>query len=60
VTRPLEAGSGFVLGMFLRQRRARVVLGDGFLILRQHVHAETLLGMKMSVGSRLVIHTDQH
>ena len=56
----LKARPCFFGGAVVRARRTRIVFRNGALILGEHVHPETLLGVQVSVGAGALIDTHKH
>jgi hypothetical protein len=57
---PVEPRAGLGFGAIMRPLRPRIVLRNRPLIITQHVHPESFLGMQMRVRPRAVIHANQH
>src|ERR1019366_5817709 len=56
---PVEGRPGFGEGLG-RAIWVGIVLGNGCLVFRQHIHSEALLSLQMGVSLRLMIHANQH
>ena len=56
----LKARACFFGGAVMRACRTRIVFRNGALILCQHVHPETLLGVQVGVGTGALIDTHKH
>ena len=60
VLRALKARACFLGSTIVGSCRARIILRNGTLILRQYVHPEALLGVQMCMGASALIDAHQH
>ena len=56
----IEVRSRLVFGVAMVLGWAGVVFGNDLLVLRQHIHSKTLLGMQVSVGPGAMVHANQN
>src|SRR6266446_1095919 len=56
----IEVRPRLPLSMTMVLSRARIVLGNDALVLRQHVHSKPLLGMQVSMRPGTMVHANQH
>jgi hypothetical protein len=60
VASAVEDGTGFFGSAIVGAGRARVVLGDQTLVFSQDVHAETLLGVEVGVGTGALVDANEN
>jgi hypothetical protein len=60
VASAVEDGTGFFGSAIVGAGRARVVFGDQTLVFGQDVHAETLLGVEVGVGTGALVDANEN